>query len=137
MKGLFAVIGLICVQGSTLFQLVKFVHKKQTKGVSIGFWWTILIGLCFYLVYSIAINDVFYQISNAVGIFLSSISIILYYYYRNREEQWWRKERRYDRETGTYRSDPYGWMDEDSLDAARKLGIDGYFKQESHCQSHH
>ena len=130
MKGIFAIIGLICVQGSTLFQLVKFVHKKQTKGVSIAFWWTILIGLCFYLVYSVAINDIFYQISNAVGIFLSSISIILYYYYRHQEEKKWQKVRKYDRKN--YRSDPYSWLGEDSDTASRSLGVNVEARKEGY-----
>ena len=136
MRGLFAVIGMILVQGSTLFQLIKFLHKKETKGVSIAFWWSVLVGLIFYLVYSIQIQDIFYQISNSIGIVLSASSISLYYYYRHKEEEKWQKVRRYDRQTHTH-SDPYGWLDEDSFNAARKLGIDGYFRKKGHHESPH
>lgn len=132
MKGLFAVIGMIMVQGSTLFQLIKFLHKKETKGVSIAFWWSVLIGLIFYLVYSIQIQDIFYQISNTIGIVLSAISISLYYYYRHQNEKRWRKERENERNHPSHCSDPYAWLDEDSFDAARKLGIDGYFRKKGH-----
>jgi uncharacterized protein with PQ loop repeat len=96
-KGIFAIIGLILVQGSTLFQVVKFVRKKKTAGVSIAFWWAVLCGLCFYLIYSLLIEDIFYTISNSVGIFLSAISISLYYYYKRKEENHWKARRHHER----------------------------------------
>jgi|WetSurMetagenome_2_1015567.scaffolds.fasta_scaffold08824_12 uncharacterized protein with PQ loop repeat len=130
MKGLFAIIGLILVQGSTLFQLVKFLHKKETKGVSVAFWWSVFIGLIFYLVYSIQISDKFYIASNLIGLVLSGISISLYYYYRHQNEKRWRKERKNDRKN--HRSDPYGWLAEDSFDAAKELGISVYPRKESY-----
>jgi uncharacterized protein with PQ loop repeat len=81
-NGILAIVAMIFVQGSTLFQIVKFVRAKRTEGVSIGFWWAILVGLSFYLWYSITIGDVYYTISNSIGILLSIISISLYYYYK-------------------------------------------------------
>jgi len=82
---LIGVVALCCVQGSTLFQIVKFIRSKETAGVSIGFWWVINFGLICYLVYAIHINDWLYMTSNTIGITLSTISIILYYYYKRGE----------------------------------------------------
>ena len=81
------IFGAILLQGSTLFQIVKFIRSKKTEGVSIGFWWVVLIGLCCYLVYSIHISDTLYFCSNAIGIVFNSISITLYYHYRKRNRQ--------------------------------------------------
>ena len=81
----FSVIGCIAavlVQGSTLFQIVKFIKSKRTEGVSIGFWWVIWTGLICYLFYAIHIKDPLYITSNAIGIILSTVSISLYYWYR-------------------------------------------------------
>lgn len=79
---IYGVIGMILVQGSTLFQLVKFLKTKRTGGVSIAFWWSILLGLVSYEVYAISIKDPIYITSNAIGIVLSVWSIYLYYYYK-------------------------------------------------------
>lgn len=109
MNGILAILGLILVQGSTLFQIIKFVKVKRTEGVSIGFWWAILVGLIFYLGYSITIRDIFYMLSNSIGIVLSIVSISLYYHYRKKK--------------------PFGWLDKDDFKAAKKLGINGYFRR--------
>ena len=82
MKEIIGVLAILCVQGSTLFQVIKFIKTKKTEGVSIAFWWTVLVGLCLYLVYAILIHDLIYTISNTIGITLTSISIALYYKYR-------------------------------------------------------
>ena len=83
---IFGIIAMALVQGSTLFQILHFYQRKHTAGVSIGFWWTVYIGLMCYLVYAISIKDWIYIVSNSIGIILSSISIIMYYYYRKVEE---------------------------------------------------
>jgi uncharacterized protein with PQ loop repeat len=82
MKTLFGVLGMVLVQGSTIFQIIKFYKTKKIDGVSVGFWWTIFIGLSCYLVYALCIMDTIYIISNTIGIFLTSISLSLYYYYK-------------------------------------------------------
>ena len=84
---LVGVTGAIALQGSSLFQIVKFIRSKETAGVSIGFWWVVLFGLCCYLLYSIHIKDLLYFCSNAVGITFTSYSIFLYYYYRRKAVQ--------------------------------------------------
>jgi lipid-A-disaccharide synthase-like uncharacterized protein len=81
----FGIIGMICVQGSTIFQLVKFLRYKTSRGVSVGFWWAILIGLSCYLVYSIHIHDPIYITSNTIGICLTICSLFLYYKYRRND----------------------------------------------------
>jgi len=81
------IVGAILLQGSTLFQIIKFIRSKKTAGVSIGFWWVLLTGLCCYLVYSTHIEDTLYTCSNAIGIVFTSISIALYYYYRKRNRK--------------------------------------------------
>lgn len=80
-------IGMVLLQGSALFQIIKFISKKQTAGVSVGFWWALVMGLGCYLFYSIRINNWEFIISNSVGIFLSSISVALYYYYSRQEKK--------------------------------------------------
>jgi lipid-A-disaccharide synthase-like uncharacterized protein len=82
---IFGFIGIILVQGSTLFQIQRFYLRKRSADVSIGFWWMIYLGLYSYLVYSIYIVDWIYITSNSIGLILSSISIIMYYHYRKRE----------------------------------------------------
>ena len=82
MKEIFGLMGVLLVQGSTLFQIIRFIKTKKTDGVSVAFWWTIFLGLCCYLVYSISIGDVIYTISNSIGITLTAISLALYYKYR-------------------------------------------------------
>jgi uncharacterized protein with PQ loop repeat len=74
-------VAMVLVQGSTLFQIVKFYRSKRTEGVSVGFWWTILIGLILYLVYAISIEDPLYITSNTIGVMLTGTSIGMYYYY--------------------------------------------------------
>ena len=69
----------LMVQGSTLFQVVKFYRTRKTAGVSIGFWITVDAGLCLYLVYAIIIQDPIYICSNLIGITLTSWSIYLYF----------------------------------------------------------
>jgi uncharacterized protein with PQ loop repeat len=78
-------VAMVLVQGSTLFQIVKFYRSKRTEGVSVGFWWTILIGLILYLVYAISIADPLYIASNTIGVMLTGTSIGMYYYYRANE----------------------------------------------------
>lgn len=74
-------VAMILVQGSTLFQIIKFYRSKRTEGVSVGFWWTIFVGLSLYLVYAISIRDPLYIASNSLGIILTGTSIGMYYYY--------------------------------------------------------
>ena len=84
MKLILGFLAMALVQGSTLFQLVKFVRTKQTLGVSIAFWWCVWLGLVLYLVYAILIKDPIYITSNCIGITLTGTSIGLYYKYRRR-----------------------------------------------------
>ena len=77
-------IGLLLVQGSALCQTWKFLKVKRVEGVSVSFWWTLLLGLGCYLIYSISIYDVIYIISNSVGVVLSGINIFFYYFYKRR-----------------------------------------------------
>ena len=79
MKTLIGVLAVLMVQGSTLFQVMKFYRTRKTAGVSIGFWITIDLGLIMYLIYAIAINDPIYILSNLIGITLTSWSIYLYF----------------------------------------------------------
>lgn len=81
----FGIIGLICVQFSTCFQIYNLHKTKKTEGLSVGFLWLIFIGLCNYLTYSISIRDYIYITSNSIGMFFLAISIIQYYYYKRRE----------------------------------------------------
>ena len=82
MKEIIGFIGMILIQGSTVFQVLKFLKTKDASGVSVIFWWMVLFGLCFYMVYAIIIEDIVYMTSNAIGIMLTSISLRLYYRYR-------------------------------------------------------
>jgi len=75
---------MILIQGSTLFQIVKFYKIKKVDGVSILFWWAVFVGLILYLIYSIFIQDIVYITSNSIGMVLSGISIGMYYGYKRR-----------------------------------------------------
>ena len=82
MKTLIGALGMLCVQGSTLFQVIKFYRTRKTAGVSIGFWITVDVGLVLYLVYAILIQDPVYIISNLIGITLTTWSIVLYFRFK-------------------------------------------------------
>jgi uncharacterized protein with PQ loop repeat len=82
MKELFGIVGMILVQGSTVFQIIKFLKSKKTDGVSVIFWWMILVGLLCYLIYALWIVNFIYIISNSIGVTLTMISLFLYYYYK-------------------------------------------------------
>lgn len=82
MKLFFGLLGMIMVQGSTLFQIVKFYRFRKTEGVSIGFWWVLVCGLGCYLVYSLLIKDPIYTVANLLGIILALTNIFLYYRFR-------------------------------------------------------
>jgi uncharacterized protein with PQ loop repeat len=83
MKEMFGIVGMILVQGSTVFQILKFLKSKKTEGVSVIFWWVILAGLLCYLIYALLIANTIYIISNLIGVTLTSVSLLLYYYYKN------------------------------------------------------
>lgn len=78
----FGVLGIVFIQGSNLLQIFKFLKTKRTEGVSIGFWWAVVLGLVCYEIYAIYIQDPIYICSNLIGITLSSTSIFLYYKFR-------------------------------------------------------
>ncbi len=84
MKTLLGAVAMLLVQGSTLFQVIKFYRTRKTAGVSIGFWIMVDAGLVLYLIYAILIQDPIYIISNLIGITLTSWSIILYFRYGGR-----------------------------------------------------
>jgi len=83
-KHLLGFVAMLLVQGSTLFQVFKFIKTKRIEGVSIGFWITVDMGLVCYFFYAIIIKDPIYIISNAIGIILTTWSILLYYHYRRK-----------------------------------------------------
>lgn len=82
MKTLIGALAMCLVQGSTLFQVLKFYRTRKTAGVSIGFWVVLDTGLVLYLVYAILIQDPIYIISNTIGVTLTTWSICLYYRFK-------------------------------------------------------
>ena len=69
----------LLVQGATALQIRKFLKTQETDGVSIGYWWSVMVGLIGYTIYAVHINDWLFIIANAIGVVLCLITIILYY----------------------------------------------------------
>ena len=79
---LIGMVGAVALNGSSLFQIIKFIRSKEIAGVSISFWWVVLFGLCCCLRYAISINDLLFILSNLSGMILTIVAIFLYYYYK-------------------------------------------------------
>jgi uncharacterized protein with PQ loop repeat len=86
LKYLVGTISLIVIEGATLFQIVKFIKSKETKGVSLGFWLALNVGLALSLVYAILIKDPIYIISGIINSILNGLSLILFLYYKYKKK---------------------------------------------------
>ncbi len=72
-------------QISNLFQIIKIYRTRSVQGVSLAFWWLIMIGLVLYQIFAIANMIVPYIVSNCIAIAMNGWYLILYYRYRRRD----------------------------------------------------
>ena len=76
---LIGLIGLLCVQGCHLFQLLEMRRLKRmgltVRGVSPAFYYCLGFGLLMFLIYSIGIRDLIYIVSNIVGLTQVGVAI--------------------------------------------------------------
>lgn len=81
MNELFGFAGMILIQACYLPQLYKTIKTKSVKDLSLPFFIILIVGILFYLIYSILINDVVYMTSNTIGLIspITQIYLILKY----------------------------------------------------------
>ena len=76
------VIGLLCVQGSYIPQLIKTYLTRDVTGLSIWFFGILTIGLLNYLIYSIYIKQRLYIIANFISVIFTGSLLIMILLYR-------------------------------------------------------
>ena len=77
-------IGLGLVQIFYLPQTIKIIRTKEVVGLSLLSWVILLVGLFFYLVYSIYVGDIVFTVGNSAGVLQSTLVIWLILRYRTR-----------------------------------------------------
>ena len=70
-------------------QIIKILKTKNVNGISKGTYYTLTGVMICYLVRAIAINELVFIISNALGIISCTITLILLYKYGDKK---WSKE---------------------------------------------
>lgn len=71
-------------QISNLFQIIKIYRTRSVQGVSLAFWWLIMIGLVLYQIFAIANMIVPYIVSNCIAIAMNGWYLCCYYHWRKK-----------------------------------------------------
>lgn len=79
-------IGFALIQTFYLPQIIKIVKSHDVSGLALPSWFILSIGLLFYLIYSIYINDLIFIAGNAIGALQGILMIGLILKYRKGKE---------------------------------------------------
>ena len=79
------ILGMIFIDFCYLPQIWKAYRTKSVQDISIPFWVSLIIGLLFYEIYAILINNPVYMLSNLTGLFFNVLMLFLLYKYRGKK----------------------------------------------------